>query len=226
MGSRRFNLFILGMAFMLGQSGCSNTQDASTEKQDLTIEGTISVYVVNYPLKYFAERIGGAHVEVHFPAPADEDPAYWMPDAETISKYQQADLILLNGAGYEKWVQSASLPKSKLCNTSAAFAEDYIALEDALTHSHGPEGEHAHGGTAFTTWLDPTLAVKQADAVRASLAELQPENADAFQKNFDVAQGRPGSLGPADRRHGGVKRPTVPWFSLIPSTSTSHGAMA
>lgn len=189
MVSRRFILFILGMAFMLSQSGCSNTQDASTKKQDLTIEGTISVYVVNYPLKYFAQRIGGPHVAVHFPAPADEDPAYWMPDAETIGKYQQADLILLNGAGYEQWVQSASLPKSNLCNTSAAFAKDYIAIEDTLTHSHGPEGEHAHRATAFTTWLDPTLAVKQADAVRASLAELQPENSDAFQKNFDVLKG-------------------------------------
>ena len=30
---------------------------------------TLSVYVVNYPLKYFAERIGGQHVKVVFPAP-------------------------------------------------------------------------------------------------------------------------------------------------------------
>jgi zinc transport system substrate-binding protein len=189
MGSRQFVIVVLGTAFMLGQSGCSNTHNASTERQGATIEGTISVYVVNYPLKYFAERIGGPHVQVHFPAPADEDPAYWMPGAATISKYQQADLILLNGAGYEQWVDSASLPKSKLCNTSAAFAGDYIALEDALTHSHGPEGKHAHGATAFTIWLDPTLAVKQADVVRAALAELQPEDSDAFQKNFDALKG-------------------------------------
>ena len=174
MRTRRFAIIILGMTFMLGQSGCSNTKEASTEKQDITTEETISVYVVNYPLKYFANRIGGPYVAVHFPAPVDEDPAYWMPDAETISKYQQADLILLNGAGYESWMDSASLPKSKFCNTSTAFAEDYIALEGAPTHSHGPEGKHAHGETAFTVWLDPTLAVKQADAVRASLARLQP----------------------------------------------------
>ena len=186
MGTRRFAPLILGMVYVLGQPGCSNTRDASTRKPDATVEGPISVYVTNYPLMYFAERIGGPHVEVHFPAPADEDPAYWMPDAETISNYQQADLILLNGAGYEKWVNAASLPKSKLRDTSAAFAEDYIVLEDELTHSHGPKGKHAHGAVAFTTWLDPTLAVKQADAVRASLTELQPGNADAFQKNFDA----------------------------------------
>jgi len=186
MGTRRSAVIILGLALMLGQSGCSGTPDASTEKQDVLSGGTISVYVTNYPLAYFARRIGGEHVEVHFPAPADEDPAHWMPDPETIGKYQQADLILLNGAGYAQWVQSATLPRSKLCNTSSAFAEDYIALEDQSTHSHGPEGKHAHGPTAFTIWLDPTLAVKQADAVHASLAKLQPENADAFAKNFDA----------------------------------------
>ena len=69
----------------------------------------LTVYVVNYPLQFFAERIGGEHVNVVFPAPADVDPAYWMPDTPTIAAYQQADLILLNGAGYARWVNKVML---------------------------------------------------------------------------------------------------------------------
>jgi hypothetical protein len=46
--------------------------------------GPLNVYVVNYPLKYFAERIGGEHVKVEFPAPADVDPAYWNPDLRDV----------------------------------------------------------------------------------------------------------------------------------------------
>ena len=38
------------------------------------------VYTVNYPLQSFAERIAGEHAEVHFPAPARIDPAFWEPD--------------------------------------------------------------------------------------------------------------------------------------------------
>lgn len=189
MRSRKYVSVILGMIIMLALSGCSNKPDASAEKQDPTIQGTISVYVVNYPLKYFAQRIGGEHVDVHFPAPADEDPAYWMPAAKTIGKYQRADLILLNGAGYAKWVKTASLPKSKLCNTSAVFTKDYIAFEDAGTHSHEAGDKHIHGRTAFTTWLDPLLAVKQADAVREALAKLQPQRTDAFDKNYQALKG-------------------------------------
>jgi len=75
---------------------------------------TLTVYVVNYPLQYFSERIGGEAVEVHFPVPPDVDPAYWNPDILTIQKYQKADLILINGAGYAKWIRKTSLPQSKL----------------------------------------------------------------------------------------------------------------
>ena len=96
---------------------------------------------------------------------------------------------MVNGAGYEKWMGTVSLPRSKLCDTSAAFAADYITLEGAVTHSHGPEGEHAHGEIAFTTWVDSTLAVRQADAIRTALAKLRPEHEDDFQRNFDALKG-------------------------------------
>ena len=144
--------------------------------------GPLSVYVVNYPLQYFAERIGGDAVQVFFPAPADVDPAYWSPDAETVAAYQTADLVLLNGAGYAGWIARVSLPESSLVDSSAAVGDRLLSLEEATTHSHGPEGEHEHTGTAFTTWLDPTIAVEQARAIAAALAEARPEREAAFQE--------------------------------------------
>lgn len=132
------------------------------------------VYTVNYPLAYFVERLGGDQVEVVFPAPPDEDPAFWSPDAEAIAASQGADLILLNGAGYAKWVERATLPASKTVDTSAGFADRYIAPEGTVTHSHGPEGDHEHRGWAFTTWLDFTLAGEQARAVAAALQTRLP----------------------------------------------------
>ena len=180
-------VLILSAVIMLNLVGCSDSDARRVKEEDATDTGPVVVYVTNYPLKYFAERIGGEHVTVHFPAPSDEDPAYWTPGPETISNYQQADLILRNGAGYEKWTEAVSLPRSKLCQTSSQFtAEDFILLADAVTHSHGPEGEHAHGGMAFTTWLDPTLAVKQADTIRVALAELRPNHAGAFRQGYDA----------------------------------------
>ncbi len=144
----------------------------------------IVVYVVNYPLQYFAERIAGEHATVVFPAPPDEDPAFWTPDVETIGKYQQADLILLNGAGYARWVAKVTLPRSRMANTSAKFKDQFIPLKGVVTHSHGAGGEHAHGDLAFTTWIDFNLAAGQAKAVADAMSRRKPALKAVFQKNY------------------------------------------
>jgi len=144
----------------------------------------LTVYVVNYPLQYFAERIGGEHVNVVFPAPADVDPAYWMPDTPTIAAYQQADLILLNGAGYARWVNKATLPRFRMVITSAGFKDQYIETAEILTHSHGSEGEHAHESLAFTTWIDFSFAARQAKAIAEALSRKRTDLRHIFQKNY------------------------------------------
>ena len=143
-----------------------------------------TVYVVNYPLQYFAERIGAEQVRVVFPAPADEDPAFWKPDVATIAAFQGADLIFINGAGYAKWLKTASLPKSKVIDTSRRFKADYIEIQGTGTHTHGPTGEHAHAGTAFTTWLDFRQAARQAQAVMEGLSRLLPDHQDIFEQRY------------------------------------------
>ena len=143
-----------------------------------------TVYVVNYPLQYFAERIGGEQVRVVFPAPADEDPAFWKPDVNTIGAFQAADLIFINGARYAKWLQTASLPKSRIINTSKHFEADYIELTDTGVHSHGPGAEHSHAGTAFTTWLDFRQAAQQAQAIMEGLSRLLPAHEDTFAQRY------------------------------------------
>ena len=145
----------------------------------------LSVYVVNYPLKYFAERIGGDHVNVVFPAPKDGDPAYWNPDIKTIAAYQKADIILLNGANYAKWVRKVSLPRSRMVDTSLKFKNRYIIADDIITHSHGPGGKHAHESLAFTIWLDLGLAAKQAKAIAKAFIRKRPNRRETFQKNFE-----------------------------------------
>ena len=144
----------------------------------------LSIYVVNYPLKYFTERIAGEHATVILPVPAGKDPAFWMPDAKTISGYQRADLILLNGANYAKWINKVALPQFRLVDTSANFKDRYIKMSNVMTHTHGPTGEHAHEGAAFTTWLDFELAAQQAKEIASALTRKKPGLRDLFQSNY------------------------------------------
>lgn len=173
--------WIFGLIALHVLSGCDQKKTSSTTD---TASGKLELMVVNYPLKYFAERIGGDLVEVQFPAPGDTDPAYWTPGEETVTAFQEADMILLNGAGYAQWLNKVSLPPSKLVNTTYSVRDQYIEIEGQTTHTHGPEGKHAHGELAFTTWLDPGLAIAHADAIRNALSKELPGNGEYFNERF------------------------------------------
>jgi zinc transport system substrate-binding protein len=149
------------------------------------------VVAVNYPLQYFAERLLGDAAEVEFLVPQDVDPSFWRPSVADISAIQSADLILLNGASFATWVDRVSLPRSKLVNTSASVSDKYIFTE-SITHSHGEGDEHSHEGVASYLWLDPTLAIAQAEVIAAAIItrDLAPEGEveealDLLRKEFN-----------------------------------------
>jgi zinc transport system substrate-binding protein len=175
----------LGFALLL--LACTPADDTDPPS-DAAAASTLSVYVVNDPLRYFAERIAGARANVVFPAPPGVDPAYWIPDPETVAAYQGADLILRSGAGYARWIELASLPRARTIDTSQAFRERLLPLEETVAHRHGPTGEHTHTGLAFTTWLDPTLASLHAAAIADALVRLRPEHETEFRQNLGALE--------------------------------------
>ncbi|MGR3490974.1 MAG: metal ABC transporter substrate-binding protein [Shimia sp.] len=132
-----------------------------------------SVAVSTYPLAYMAERLGGGEVDVIFPIPEGIDPAFWRPGIRDIAAMQGADLIALNGASFEDWATKASLPRSRLVDTTAGFSDAFIATE-TVTHSHGDGGEHSHTGTATYTWLDFDQAALQAEALAGAMVRRIP----------------------------------------------------
>ncbi|MHC4947410.1 MAG: metal ABC transporter substrate-binding protein [Planctomycetota bacterium] len=171
---------VLAIVLAAALAGCRNETPAPEGTGAPAAGGGRTVYVVNHPLEHFARRIGQDAVEVVFPGPGEGDPAFWSPDEETIGAYQRADLVLLNGAGYAKWVERVSLPLARMVDTSAAFRERLLEEEGDVTHAHGPGGEHAHGAVAFTTWLDPRLAVEHARAVHAAFVARWPDDRATF----------------------------------------------
>jgi len=179
-------LGLLGTAALF-LPGCDSREKDNELVEQAPVDTRLSIFAVNYPLAYFAERIGRDLVRVSFPVPVDADPASWQPSAKVIIEFQQADLILLNGAGYARWVESASLPNNRLVDTSRGFRDRLIRLED-VTHSHGPAGGHSHGSMASSTWLDPQLALEQARAIRDALVTYRPEKQAEIDSRFSLLE--------------------------------------
>jgi len=169
----------LAIFFLVNCTSKPKTQQpaASDEKAEIII------YSVNYPLQFFAQRMVGNWADVHITAPPHADPAYWMPNQQAVLNIQQGDLLLTNGADYAKWLDKVSIASSKVVNTSVGFEDQYLKVSHAVTHSHGPEGEHSHEGIDFNTWLDPQLATQHAQAIEKAFQKKYPEKADSIQQN-------------------------------------------
>ena len=177
----KHSILILLTVFLVS---CGNRQ----EKEDPDRSAIPVIATVNYPLFYFAQRIGGDLIHAEFPVPAGLDPAYWVPDDEALSLFQSADVILANGADYAKWLHNVSLPASRIINTSQKEEEKYIRVGHGSSHSHGPDGEHEHVGFAFTTWLDFQLAARQAESVRDVLIRKLPEHHVTLEENYRLLE--------------------------------------
>ena len=173
------SLATLVMALMLMTIACCGRTESRVPSSTLN-----SVLTTFYPTEYFASRISGGLVPVECPLPEGQDPASWEPDAAPLERFQNAGLVILNGASFEQWTRLASLPFSRTCDSAAGFAADFISFE-SVKHRHGSEGEHSHEGTDGHTWLDPVNGRLQADAILLAMSRRWPEHEKAFRDNAE-----------------------------------------
>ena len=143
----------------------------------------VKVYTSCFPVDWLTQRVAGGHAELIHILPPGEDPPDWTPPPEVVGQMQGADLIVINGAGFEGWVATTTLPSGKIVDTSAGQA--LIEVEDT-THSHGKDGEHTHKGTDPHTWSNPSVATAQAATIRDALTKADPANAESYGANFDT----------------------------------------
>ncbi len=157
-------------------SACSKEE---TENQTAVV-GAAEIIAVNYPLYYFTTELAVDLATITLLVPGGVDPAEWTPNVDEILRLQQADLVILNGAGYSRWLNHVSLTESKLIDTTATVSSELIPLDQQTTHSHGPQAVHSHGGYASTTWMDLALAQSQVQSIARALAETWPGHADVI----------------------------------------------
>jgi len=138
----------------------------------------LEVVSLSRPVHWLVQRIAGDAVDARCLLPEGEDAGTWRPDAATIASLSEADLLIANGAGFEAWTNTASLPRARFVDTSADLD---LLTREAVVHSHGADGKHSHGGVDPHTWMDPALFAQQADAVHAALLAASPDQAEALE---------------------------------------------
>jgi zinc transport system substrate-binding protein len=155
--------------------------------QDRQEQEKITVVASFYPLYEFASKVVGDRAEVSSLVPAGVEPHDWEPTAEDVSRVRTADILIINGAGFERWIND--LEAKFVVNTSKGIEFNYEEENEA-----GTAGEHLHEGDNTGEegnrvnphiWLDPMLAKHQIDEIRDAMARSDPGNADYYNQNAD-----------------------------------------
>ncbi|MEC7987537.1 MAG: metal ABC transporter substrate-binding protein [Myxococcota bacterium] len=146
---------------------------ADKTEAELSVNTPLNIKTGSYPVHYLVSRIypqGNLECII----PEGEDPPDWNPSPELIASLSTSDLLVANGAGFEKWMETAALSQSKTLYSAEGL--DFIYIEGE-THSHGKKGEHSHAGIDPHTWSDPIYYQKQAKRIAEKIKELSPDDA-------------------------------------------------
>lgn len=123
-----------------------------------------------YPLYDFASHVAGDRAEVSSLIPPGIEPHDWEPTLGDVTKARNADVLVINGAGFESW--AAGIGAKTLVNTTEG-----LSLGPVQKDVEGHMGVNPH------VWLDPVLAKHQVEVIRAAFAKADPANAGYYDDN-------------------------------------------
>ncbi|NDL66448.1 metal ABC transporter substrate-binding protein [Anaerotalea alkaliphila] len=173
---------LLGTALLLG--ACGRDGIAETKGgQGLQVVTTF------YPLQIMAMNIvqGVEGVSVVNMTPQTAGCLHdYAPTTEDMKKLEQADVLLVNGAGLESFMEKALGQAPGVRVLVAANGIDLI-MEDPH-HDHGEEEEDGedhedHLEPNPHVWVSVSLAMRQVENIRDGLMLLDPDNAQRYGEN-------------------------------------------
>ncbi|MDQ3847503.1 MAG: zinc ABC transporter substrate-binding protein [Thermoproteota archaeon] len=152
--------------------------------QDRQEHEKITVVASFYPLYEFASKVVGNKAEVSSLIPAGVEPHDWEPTAEDISKGRAADVLIINGAGFERWAND--LEPKVVVNTSESIELDSKVENEAANGKQEREGKADRDNRINPhIWLDPIFAEYQVGRIRDAMVRSDPTNANYYNQNAD-----------------------------------------
>ena len=146
---------------------------ALTARADLPL-----VVAANPVLADIVRQVGGNTVQVEVLLPPDASSREFEPTEETARKLGNAVLLVVNGAGYEPWLEQ--LIKMAKYTAPVLDATENVALYDQADMLHQPNTDEGFKNLFEATdldpfaWHDPRNVVEYAESVAKGLAAFLP----------------------------------------------------
>ena len=137
-----------------------------------------------YPLYEFAQHVGQDKVDVQLLVPEGVEPHDWEPTIQDVQQIQKSDLIIVNGIGFENWVENLEEMNYQgiVVDTSFGIFNNNNEIfkapsEPKVFEENYPESNDPH------IWLSPVLAKIQVQNIADAFSKSDPPNQKFYQKN-------------------------------------------
>ncbi len=122
------------------------------------------------PLYEFSQIVGQDKIDVKLLVPVGVEPHDWEPTIKDVQEIQKSDLIIINGIGFENWVDNLAENNYQgiIVDTSNGILNNNLDQENT-TDPH--------------IWLNPIYAKKQVQNIALAFSNHDPENGEFYNTN-------------------------------------------
>ena len=124
------------------------------------------------PLHEFSQIVGQDKVDVRLLVPVGVEPHDWEPTIKDVQEIQKSDLIIINGIGFENWVDNLA---------ENNYQGIIIDTSDGILIDHTDDDDH--GSLDPHIWLNPVYAQLQVKTIANALSISDPTNKNYYQSN-------------------------------------------
>ncbi len=163
---KRASLFLVVLAVVLGLGAWRLLTLPAPSRTDASLRVTATFY----PLAYFAERVGRAHVQVKTLTPPGAEPHEYEPTPQDLVATRESQVVLMNG-GVDAWLDRV-VPDLRSSGVRVVRVADAIPSIE-----HDPH-----------VWLDPILASRIVGLISDAFVAADPAHADDYRANTAALQ--------------------------------------
>jgi ABC-type Zn uptake system ZnuABC Zn-binding protein ZnuA len=160
--------FVLILLLAACQAGPATVISGGSQLQVLAVETFLAD---------MARNVAGDRLKVDSLIPVGIDPHSFEPGPQDVVKIADSQVLILNGAGLESWLQ-------KVLDNAGGKRQVITASDGLKSRTPGP-GEvidvDIQGDPHF--WLDPNLAIHYVENIRDGLSQADPAGKEMYTRN-------------------------------------------
>ena len=188
----QIKLAIIAIVIVIPLASLAVTQPSFNSEISTTENSKLQVITSATFLYEFSQNIGKEMIDVTLLVPMGADPHDWEPTIRDREKLQKADVIIVNGIGYEHWLDSFDSNDNQgiLVDTSNGIStldsekhDDHTKEDD---HDGHEEDKHNHGDLDPHIWLNPVYAQLQVKNIANALSNSDSTNKNYYQSNAAI----------------------------------------